>query len=78
MLMPNLKYTTGSRNVAIGKDALRSNRIGANNTAVGVQAGLNSRGASNVFIGYKAGTNATGSNNLYISNSSTNFTFTFR
>jgi hypothetical protein len=51
---------------AVGNQALNSNS-GANNTAVGSQAGFtNSTGAKNTFVGARAGLVATGSNNTIV------------
>ena len=44
--------TTGSDNVAIGRDALRWNEVGSGNIAIGYGAGSNSiTGSNNVYIG---------------------------
>jgi len=55
--------TTGTRNVAIGDQALEANQTGSNNVAIGYRAGeywnANVDG-SNVFIGNLAGRNRTG------------------
>ncbi len=60
--------TTGSGNIGVGTDALRRLDSGANNVAIGNDAGHNATGSNNVFIGNGAGYNYTGDNKLYISN----------
>ena len=67
--------TTGSSNVASGRDALRSNTTGTNNTVSGVNAlRFNTTGTNNTASGYQAGryiadgatANETGSNSLFL------------
>jgi hypothetical protein len=53
----------GSLNVAIGVDALRINKTGDFNVAVGVAAGNNLTGSGNILLGQFAGNFLTTSNN---------------
>ena len=59
---------TGSNNIAIGDNSLRSIQSGSNNTAVGYQAGYNiTLGQYNTALGENAGrTNSTSSSNTMI------------
>jgi hypothetical protein len=58
---------TGSGIVAVGRDALRNNTSGSNNTAVGYQAGYtNVTGQQNAFFGWQAGYSSTSDSNTYI------------
>lgn len=66
---------TGSSNTFIGENALKSNRDGSNNTALGYQAGNMTSGSGNTFLGANAGNHLdfqNTSNKLIISNSDTN------
>lgn len=59
--------SSGTRNTAVGKDALGANTTSSDCTMVGYQAGLLSTGASNTFIGSTAGdANTTGNDNVAI------------
>jgi hypothetical protein len=55
----------------VGAVALKANKTGTSNTALGNEAGLESVGSGNVFIGYNAGKKATGENELFIANNET-------
>ena len=66
---------TGSNNTFIGENALKSNRNGNNNTAVGYKAGEMTSGNGNIFLGANSGNNLyfqNTSNKLIIANSETN------
>lgn len=56
--------TSGSENVAIGKSTLNLNENGFRNTAVGTSVLFNCLGANNTAIGYDAGSNVTTGTNL--------------
>lgn len=60
--------SSGTNNVALGKDALLNNTTASNNTAVGYQAGLaNTTGNENTFLGNKSGTAVTtGADNTFV------------
>lgn len=59
--------TSGTRNVAIGRDALGDANPGDENTVIGYLAGPDITGANNVIYGSQAGSNITsGSNNIVI------------
>lgn len=56
--------TTGTRNVAVGKDALGANTTSSDCTMIGYQAGLVNTAATNTFIGSLCGdANTSGANN---------------
>ena len=66
---------TGSNNTFIGENALKSNRDGNNNTALGYKAGEMTSGNGNIFLGANSGNNLyfqNTSNKLIIANSETN------
>jgi hypothetical protein len=66
---------TGSSNTFIGENALKNNRNGNNNTALGYQAGSMTSGSGNIFLGANAGNNLdfqNTSNKLIVANSETN------
>jgi hypothetical protein len=48
---------TGSSNTFIGENALKVNRNGNNNVAIGFQAGIKNSGNGNIFLGSNAGNN---------------------
>lgn len=67
--------TTGTRNLAIGANALLNDKTGSFNTAIGYQAGNAITGSNNITIGDSAYSGGTGAQNLIIgTNSSTNLT----
>ncbi|RFS15455.1 LamG domain-containing protein [Emticicia sp. C21] len=74
-LIQSNSTVTGTGNTFIGDNALKNNRDGSYNTAMGFQAGGMSSGTGNVFVGANAG-NVTDfqntSNKLIIANSTTN------
>ena len=79
LITPDLIQTnstiTGLSNTFIGENALKNNRDGNNNTAMGFQAGANTSGIGNIFLGANAGNNLdfqNTSNKLVIANSGTN------
>lgn len=79
LITPDLIQTnstvTGSSNTFIGEDALKNNRYGNNNTALGYRAGNMTSGSGNTFLGANAGNHLdfqNTSNKLVISNSNTN------
>ena len=62
-----INNTSGIQNVASGFGSLSSNTNGSQNTAIGFHALLNNTGANNTAIGKNAGANATtGDGNVYI------------
>ena len=65
---------TGASNTFIGENALKNNRDGDNNTAIGYQAGAITSGTGNIFLGANAGNMVdfeNASNKLIIANSNT-------
>ena len=79
LITPDLIQTnstvTGSSNTFFGENALKNNRDGSSNTALGYQAGSMTSGSSNIFLGANAGNHSDFqniSNKLIISNSNTN------
>jgi hypothetical protein len=79
LITPDLIQTnstvTGSSNTFFGENALKDNRDGSSNTALGFQAGSMTSGSSNIFLGANAGNHSdfqNTSNKLIISNSNTN------
>jgi hypothetical protein len=79
LITPDLIQTnstvTGSSNTFFGENALKSNRDGSSNTALGYQAGTMTSGSGNIFLGANAGNHLdfqNTSNKLIISNSNTN------